>query len=524
MTTSQDILNLNQRARALAREHSSEALACAQQAAVYAIPLNDELGFTEAIFIQGSIIALQGNFEEGLSLMRHALYMANLHQFKKLIPDCLQEIARACYTIGDYDTALDAWAQCLDTALEISAKDTYIKAQIGLGQLFFAHDDFYNALNHHLKARDYAYDCPDLNVLAAIEINIGTDQLELQQLENAKLTLKQALVYSQKADNMEYQAAAMGALGRVALSENDLPLARSLLERARGINQRHDNRWGEAHNLYNLGLLARKLNQLTEAIDYFTAGLQCATKMAAAHLVYQLEFALSAALEQSGDYQGALKLHQQAYQHHYEILRQAAPQRLHIMEAKLEAEKTRLENASLREQNSAERQARQHSEHIASQDPLTGLFNRRGFELRSAGLLQSNPEHREPLALLMIDIDFFKAVNDRWGHLVGDYVLRQVAALLKSGCRQDDLVCRWGGEEFIILLPSRNGLPARDVAERLRQMVADWSWDKIEHGLHMTISIGITHFQNDANLTQLVQRADQNLYRAKQAGRNRVVF
>ncbi|QLI82623.1 diguanylate cyclase [Chitinibacter fontanus] len=523
MTTHQDIRNLNQRARALSREHSAEALACAQQAAMYAITLKDELGFTEAIFIQGSVIALQGNFDEGLSLMRHSLYMANLHQAKFLIPDCLQEIARASYTIGDYDNALDAWAKCLDAALEINAQDIYIKGQIGLGQLYFAHDDFYNALNHHLKARDYAYQCQDKAVLAAIEINIGADQFELGQLDNAKNTLKQALVYAQEVHNLEYQAAAMGTLGSVALAEGDFPLARSLLERARGINQSHDNRWGEAHNLYNLGLLARKEVRIDAAIDYFSQALSAAENIGAAHLIFQLEFALSDALEQRGDYVTALKLHQQGYQHHYQLLRQASPQRLHIMEAKLDAEKTRLENATLRELNDQERKARQQSEHIASQDPLTGLFNRRGFELRSASLLVSNPEHREPLALLMLDIDYFKAINDRWGHLVGDYALRQVAALLKSGCRQDDLVCRWGGEEFIILLPSRNGMPARDVAERLRRMVENWSWDKIEHELKITISIGVTQFQNDHSLTQMVQRADQNLYRAKQAGRNLVV-
>ncbi|WP_157669936.1 tetratricopeptide repeat-containing diguanylate cyclase [Chitinibacter sp. GC72] len=524
MTTEQDVNNLNQRARALSREHPTEALACAQQAAIYAIQLNYDFGFTEAIFIQGSIMSLQGNVAEGLHLMRHALYMANLHQFQTLTPDCLQEIARACYTMGDYDNALDTWALCLDAALAIDAKDIYIKGQIGLGQLYFAHDDFYNALNHHLKARDHAYQCQDQNILAAIEINIGTDQFELKQLDSAKTILKRALVYAQQAHNLEYQAAAMGTLGRVALAENDLPLARSYLERARGINQRHENRWGEAHNLYNLGLLARRENQLDKAIEFFNLGLQAAEQMSAGHLIYQLEFALSEAQEYSGNFALALKLHQQAYQHHYQLLRQASLQRLHAMETKLEAERTRQENIHLRAQNDQERKARLYSDHIASQDQLTGLLNRRGFEQRGHALLQSNPEHREPLALLMLDIDFFKGVNDRWGHLVGDYVLRQVAALLKSGCRQDDLVCRWGGEEFLILLPSRNGMPARDVAERLRLMVQNWSWDKIEHGLSMSISIGVTHYQNDTQLMQLVQRADQNLYRAKQAGRNQIVF
>jgi two-component system cell cycle response regulator len=523
MTSLTAVDHLNQRARLLTREHSNEALACAQQAAIHAIALNYDQGFTEAIFLQGNTLGLQGSFEEALPLMRHALYLANLHQYTLLAADCLQEIARTCYTQGNYDHALDSWVQCLDVALKINAIDIYVKAQIGLGQLYFAHDDYANALNHHLKARDYAAHCQDPNLLAAIEINIGADQFEIDQLDQAKNTLEQALVFAQQAKNLEYQAAAMGTLGRLALINGDAPLARSLLERAYGINLRHENRWGQAHNLYSLGLLAEAEQDLDQAITLLEQALQHAQALHAVHLVFKIEFALSSVMAKQNDFEAALRFHQQGYQHHYQLLHQASPQRLHTIQAKLEAEKTRLENNILREQHDQERKARQYSENIASQDPLTGLLNRRGFELRSNGMLQSKSEHKEPLALLLLDIDFFKKVNDQWGHSIGDYVLRQVAALLKSGCRQDDLVCRWGGEEFVILLPSRNGIPAVEVAERLRSMVELWSWNQIEPGLAMTISIGVTVFQNDTQLTSLVQRADDCLYQAKQAGRNRVV-
>ncbi|WP_047395378.1 GGDEF domain-containing protein [Chitinibacter sp. ZOR0017] len=519
-----DVDNLNQRARDLAREHSAEALACAQHAANLSIPLDYTAGFTEALFLQGSISCIQGQLADGLPLMRHALYMANLHQLVALIPDCLQEIARACYTQGDYDNALEAWAQCLDAALAIENDAIYIKGQLGIGQLYFAHDEFYQALNHHLKARDHAYRSTDLVTKAAIEINIGVDQLELGQLENAKQTLKQALILAQEAHNLEYQAAAMGGLGQLALLEKDYPLAQSYLERAKGLNQQHQNHWGEAQNLYLLGRLALARTQLDAALEALKHSLTLANEIGAAHLIYKLELALADVHAERKEYALALQYHRQGYQHHYQLLRQASPQRLHMMEAKLEVEKTRLENLNLREQHAEERQARLQSDYLASQDPLTGLLNRRGLELKLGSGLQSNPEHQEPLALLMIDIDYFKGINDRWGHLVGDSVLRQVGALLKSGCRQDDLVCRWGGEEFLVLLPSRSGVPARDVAERLRLMVSQWPWGKIEHGMELTISVGVTQYQNDAQLSSMVQRADQNLYKAKQAGRNQVVY
>jgi diguanylate cyclase (GGDEF)-like protein len=134
---------------------------------------------------------------------------------------------------------------------------------------------------------------------------------------------------------------------------------------------------------------------------------------------------------------------------------------------------------------------------------------------------------KQPFALLMIDIDWFKQLNDHYGHHVGDQVLRDVASLLMKDMREVDTVARYGGEEFVIVLPETDPAGAQFVAQRLRQAVesAKFFAGSPSHIERLTISIGISIFGRDASFKQdLIENADAALYAAKHAGRNRVML
>ncbi len=161
----------------------------------------------------------------------------------------------------------------------------------------------------------------------------------------------------------------------------------------------------------------------------------------------------------------------------------------------------------------------------AMHDGLTGLFNRR-FLREALPSLQATAQRRsEPLCLLMLDLDHFKQVNDRFGHLVGDQTLRAVADVLRNQSRRSDLVGRYGGEEFAVLCPATDGATGISVAERLREAIANLGPDALGHPGPLTVSIGVAvqideSFSPDA----LMDRADLALYQAKHAGRNRTVL
>jgi two-component system cell cycle response regulator len=163
---------------------------------------------------------------------------------------------------------------------------------------------------------------------------------------------------------------------------------------------------------------------------------------------------------------------------------------------------------------------------LAITDGLTGLFNRRYMETHLGTLVDQSSARGKPITVLVLDIDYFKAINDSYGHDAGDDVLREFALRIRKATRNIDLACRYGGEEFVIVMPETDMAVATAVAERLRRRIATepFAIQKGARHLEVTISIGIAALSGvDDNAATILKRADQALYRAKRDGRNRVV-
>jgi len=172
---------------------------------------------------------------------------------------------------------------------------------------------------------------------------------------------------------------------------------------------------------------------------------------------------------------------------------------------------------------SATRQLQQELRLMASTDPLTGLLNRRRFLEQAEKEFLRSRRYRHELAAVMLDIDHFKAINDTHGHFVGDQVLIALSRAAENLLRDIDILCRWGGEEFVILMPETPLAGAAILAERLREVLARLAVDTTAGPLHFTISAGVAaRGECDAGLTDILQRADTALYAAKDHGRNRI--
>ncbi|AZD71806.1 sensor domain-containing diguanylate cyclase [Pseudomonas chlororaphis] len=157
----------------------------------------------------------------------------------------------------------------------------------------------------------------------------------------------------------------------------------------------------------------------------------------------------------------------------------------------------------------------------ATLDSLTGLHNRRGFDLLAAQAMHEARRESKPLTALLLDLDHFKRLNDTYGHLAGDQVLSGFARHLESCLRKSDIVCRWGGEEFIVLLKDTDSATALKIAEKIRQLIEQQRYAYEGKNMQLTVSIGVTTLQADDTLHSLLSRADHAMYRAKQTGRNR---
>ena len=156
---------------------------------------------------------------------------------------------------------------------------------------------------------------------------------------------------------------------------------------------------------------------------------------------------------------------------------------------------------------------------VTNTDKLTGLANRKYFNEKMEEAFEHYNDHKAPLSLLILDIDFFKRVNDTYGHPVGDKVLVHLAQLMKRVARDQDYLCRYGGEEFVVILPNTAIDLAREIGTTYNKAVVKEIWPEIGT---LTISVGIATIQDDDTEEKLLERADYALYHSKQNGRNRV--
>lgn len=152
----------------------------------------------------------------------------------------------------------------------------------------------------------------------------------------------------------------------------------------------------------------------------------------------------------------------------------------------------------------------------AETDPLTSLFNRRGLQ----NFYETDGLQNQRVAAVIIDIDYFKSVNDKFGHDVGDAVIREIGAILRQHLRQGDAACRWGGEEFVFLTINTAKDYLIPLVERLRETISLHNFEALNE--HITISAGIALPKPQDGLDTLIKRADQALYKAKESGRNQV--
>ncbi|ASP37162.1 hypothetical protein CHH28_00005 [Bacterioplanes sanyensis] len=199
--------------------------------------------------------------------------------------------------------------------------------------------------------------------------------------------------------------------------------------------------------------------------------------------------------------------------------RAIAEQRWQHLRSELE-QKVDERTSELAERN---RQLSQLSENLKSQvntDPLTGIANRRLGMKRLNRLCEQRHPTSTPLTIAILDIDFFKKINDEFGHAAGDLVLVEVASLLSLHLRPTDTIARWGGEEFLLILPDTGLNDSRNICDRLRTLVKQI---QVQDHRHVTISIGVACHQSGESDGGLLERADRCLYQAKRLGRDLVI-
>ncbi len=272
------------------------------------------------------------------------------------------------------------------------------------------------------------------------------------------------------------------------------------------------------------------LHQSTEACKHASTALVLAEKQQQAEVQAQAHQLLVGIYERQEDYRQALEHMRAFHALEQQIFSQQTHQRLLQLELDHALKQSEQEKAlyqlktnqlsqALREAD----QLRQKLEQQAHRDQLTKLYNRHYLVDKLNTTFRRSRKNDQPLCLVLADLDHFKRINDRFSHSVGDQVLMKVAEILQSNLRQTDVAGRYGGEEFLLILPNTDNAAALQVCEKLRACVREYDWSRIAPGLEVTISMGICAHPEARSHEELLQMADRFLYAAKNTGRNKVM-
>lgn len=276
--------------------------------------------------------------------------------------------------------------------------------------------------------------------------------------------------------------------------------------------------------------------RMVEAIPLLEAALKRAVELGERPTELEVLLALSEALERTGRFKLALRRLKEFVALDRQLRSGVAATRArmlaHLVDlenargeavaARNEALRHRARTQELEDENRALERRTLDLDRRVNEDALTRLSNRHHLEAELPRLYAESIAQVEPIALVILDIDHFKHVNDTFGHAVGDAVLVRLARLLIDSRRAGDLVGRLGGEEFLLAFPGLDETDAVEVCERLRRSVEADDWASIRPGLQVTVSLGVCARSDENDVDELVERADASMYRAKRSGRNRV--
>ena len=488
-----------------------DAVVTAREAVALWQPLEDPRGQADALCLLAVAYTELGLHEEGLKCAGTAFDLARAHGLTRQATQALNRIGVCHERLGDPAQGERFLLQSLSRARE--ERDF---------------DDTLAALNNLMA-----------NTLAAYHLYTprGENEAAHQALLRARQYGNQALGMARRHGDIYRVVVTQGNLGEVLAIAGEFEQAEGLLQDT--LTQAHANgfRAVELRTRHNLGEMRSMQGRHEEALQELHAvldelrrgGDHETTRMRAHASLYRAYKAL-------GRFEPALK-HCEAY---YEVeMQRSALQaqaqarlmvnRLDMEQALLMADRALMDAARERvkaselEFENRELEARTEALHRdAHEDPLTGLYNRRRVDADLPLLLAQARDLGRPLQVAVLDVDWFKNVNDQFGHAVGDAVLQQAAHILQDRLRARDLAARLGGEEFLIVLVDTLPSVALDICERLRAAVQNHDWADLAKGLEVTLSIGLADAAGSTDAAAVLQRADEALYRAKNDGRNRV--
>ena len=530
----QQIDSLLQRAETLSETDISGALELVENALRL---VNADTGYEPIDELVAECFHLQGRL-----FVNHSEYRAGLVSFSKAqgIYDALTNelgagkeilfIGIAQAYVGLYADALRNMMEALSVFEAKNDRSMLARCLNAIGYTYVLMTDFEKSLPHLQKSADIARDLESKTDLANTLDSLGAAHLGLGNLAEALAASGESIEVCREQGALIKEAEYLIGLGSIYSAKGELEKAESCFADSLSLARKYGYRFAEAGALRRMGQLAYQKQDFPKAIALLEESLGHCQEIGAGRKTFMCLNDLASVCKDAGDFKSALSYFEKYHEAKEAIFSEQAEFRVKslevsykLKEANREKELYYLKNVALQREVEQRMKAQAMAEHLAITDSLTGLFNRRQLlELAEREVVHATRYQRN-LSLIIFDLDHFKRVNDTFGHAGGDRVLVAISRFVQSSVRKCDIIGRYGGEEFALLLPETSAQKALAMFERIRRSIEDMKIELDDAETSVTISAGIAEIDQRTpriSLSQLLDRADKALYTAKAAGRN----
>ena len=419
-------------------------------------------------------------------------------------------LGRIYWHIDDYPTSMDYYLKALKLVQTEDHPDLEISLINGLGLVQYGLENYNESLGYFKACLEKSSE-DNLSGRADANNNIAYVLHMLRRDREALDYAEAALSLSSRLGTYVEKLYVLHSLGAIHFALRNYDQAMIFLQEGLEISRRNRSQLLELTYVAEISSIHQVRGNFDEAEEELLLALQLAEKINSLANISLIHERLIAIYKGKQDYKSALE-HFEAFHAVYEkIFNDKSDRRIKNLEIINQVESTRKQAELYRE--------------LAGTDPLTSLVNRRRFLEIAEAAIQNLKINKGQLAVIILDIDHFKNVNDQYGHKAGDEVLTAIAACIKNSLRGGDVAGRYGGEEFVVLVNGASSDQCLKIAERIRVAVAQQVIPIDHAAVTVTISLGITSINPDQvlPLDELIDRADQAMYIAKKQGRNRVV-
>jgi diguanylate cyclase (GGDEF)-like protein len=446
---------------------------------------------------------------------------------KKLLMETLKKAAEIyLFFTEDYDSALDLYYSVLDISKKILSKEYEIHSLVGIGYVNRTLKKYKIALDFFTKATKIATENDDALLIVPLN-EIGNIHFFKENYERSLLFHHNALNIAKSINDNHKISFICHDIGSVFYKQKKYDDAMEYLNKALSIENKIGNKREAAISATLISDAFYEQGFIKEAKDYLKKAMKDAKESNASKELKIIYAKLTNIHENADDFKNALKYNKLLSNIKNDIMDWESNRRItelkikyHLETKEKESMIYRLKNVELAEANKKLSEAYRKLERSSGTDTLTKISNRRDFNDKIASEIIRFKRSSKPFSVILSDIDDFKNVNDEHGHDCGDFVLLNIAQTIKIAIRDQDTVARWGGEEFIMLLPETNIEGARKLAENIRNEIATSIFRFNNINLNITMTFGVAEFSEPEDIKKCIKRADIALYKGKDKGKN----